>query len=46
MNGLRLRAKRASTEFALDGLSNWLDRLFEGTTQRYSINYWPDFGNF
>lgn len=45
-NGLGLQVKRASTEFALDGLSNWLDRLFEGTTQRYSINYWPDFGNF
>ncbi|KAL0267986.1 UNVERIFIED_CONTAM: hypothetical protein PYX00_010093 [Menopon gallinae] len=27
----------------LDGLPNWLDRLFEGTTHRYSINYWPDF---
>lgn len=29
----------------LDGLSNWLDRLFEGTTQRYYINYWPEFPN-
>lgn len=29
----------------LDGLSNWLDRLFEGTTHRYHINYWPDFPN-
>ncbi|XP_063974734.1 dnaJ homolog subfamily C member 16 [Diachasmimorpha longicaudata] len=27
----------------LDGLPNWLDRLFEGSTQRYYINYWPDF---
>lgn len=27
----------------LDGLPNWLDRLFEGTTHRYHINYWPDF---
>ncbi|CAH0554830.1 unnamed protein product [Brassicogethes aeneus] len=27
----------------LDGLPNWLDRLFEGSTQRYHINYWPDF---
>ena len=27
----------------LDGLPNWLDRLFEGTTHRYCINYWPDF---
>lgn len=27
----------------LDGLPNWLDRLFEGTTQRYHINYWPEF---
>ncbi|KAF5291126.1 hypothetical protein FQA39_LY14368 [Lamprigera yunnana] len=29
----------------LDGLSNWLDRLFEGTTQRFHLNYWPDFPN-
>lgn len=29
----------------LDGLSNWLDRLFEGTTQRYYVNYWPEFPN-
>ncbi|XP_076315234.1 dnaJ homolog subfamily C member 16-like isoform X2 [Tachypleus tridentatus] len=28
-------------EHLLDGLSNWLDRLFEGTTQRYYIQYWP-----
>ncbi|XP_066140004.1 dnaJ homolog subfamily C member 16 [Euwallacea fornicatus] len=27
----------------LDDLSIWLDRLFEGTTQRYHINYWPEF---
>ncbi|KAL1492094.1 hypothetical protein ABEB36_012587 [Hypothenemus hampei] len=27
----------------LDGLPNWLDRLFEGTTIRYHINYWPEF---
>jgi DnaJ family protein C protein 16 len=27
----------------LDRLPNWLDRLFEGTTHRYYINYWPDF---
>ncbi|KAK6618367.1 hypothetical protein RUM44_002819 [Polyplax serrata] len=27
----------------LKGLPNWLDRLFEGTTHRYYINYWPDF---
>ncbi|KAB0795064.1 hypothetical protein PPYR_11903 [Photinus pyralis] len=29
----------------LDGLPNWLDRLFEGTTQRFHFNYWPDFPN-
>jgi len=29
-------------EHLLDGLSNWLDRLFEGTTQRYHIQYWPE----
>ena len=27
----------------LDGLQNWLDRLFEGSTYRYHINYWPEF---
>ncbi|XP_057651813.1 dnaJ homolog subfamily C member 16 isoform X1 [Diorhabda carinulata] len=27
----------------LDGFSNWLDRLFEGTTQRFHVNYWPEF---
>lgn len=30
-------------EKLLDGLPNWLDRLFEGSTHRYYINYWPDF---
>lgn len=30
-------------ENLLDGLSNWLDRLFEGTTHHYYVNYWPDF---
>ncbi|XP_012282592.1 dnaJ homolog subfamily C member 16 [Orussus abietinus] len=30
-------------ENLLDGLSMWLDRLFEGSTHRYYINYWPDF---
>lgn len=29
-------------EQLLEGLSNWLDRLFEGSTHRYHINYWPD----
>jgi len=27
----------------LDGLQNWMDRLFEGTTYRYHVNYWPEF---
>jgi DnaJ family protein C protein 16 len=27
----------------LDGFPLWLDRLFEGSTQRYYINYWPEF---
>ena len=27
----------------LDGLPMWLDRLFEGSTYRYHINYWPEF---
>jgi hypothetical protein len=26
----------------LDGLPSWLERLFEGTTHRYHIQYWPD----
>lgn len=30
-------------ENLLDGLPNWLDRLFEGMTHRYYLNYWPDF---
>ena len=30
-------------ENLLNGLSNWLDRLFEGSTHRYFVNYWPDF---
>nr|SVE76936.1 EOG090X049L [Daphnia lumholtzi]SVE77533.1 EOG090X049L [Daphnia lumholtzi] len=45
-SGLGLHTRQFSTDFALEGVSNWLDRLFEGTTQRYNINYWPDFGNF
>ncbi|KAL7306855.1 hypothetical protein TKK_0001016 [Trichogramma kaykai] len=31
------------TENLLEGLPMWLDRLFEGSTQRYYVNYWPDF---
>lgn len=27
----------------LDGLQLWMDRLFEGSTYRYHINYWPEF---
>lgn len=34
---------KISEENLLAGLSNWLDRLFEGMTDRYYINYWPDF---
>lgn len=29
-------------EHLLDGLPNWLDRLFDGTTQKYHIQYWPE----
>ncbi|XP_068629703.1 dnaJ homolog subfamily C member 16 [Battus philenor] len=29
-------------ENLLNGLPNWLDRLFEGSTHRYYVNYWPD----
>ena len=29
-------------EHLLDGFSNWLDRLFDGTTQKYHIQYWPE----
>jgi DnaJ homolog subfamily C member 16 len=38
-----LNSKILLEENLLDGLSNWLDRLFEGSTHRYFINYWPDF---
>lgn len=38
-----LGAKILLEENLLDGLSNWLDRLFEGSTHRYFVNYWPDF---
>lgn len=31
------------TSHLLDNLPNWLDRLFEGSTHRYHINYWPEF---
>ena len=31
------------TNHLLDNLSNWLDRLFEGSTHRYHVNYWPEF---
>ena len=34
---------RKNRENLLDGLPLWLDRLFEGSTQRYYINYWPEF---
>ncbi|CAL7950285.1 unnamed protein product [Xylocopa violacea] len=27
----------------LDDLPMWLDRLFEGLTHRYYVNYWPEF---
>ncbi|XP_044313383.1 dnaJ homolog subfamily C member 16 isoform X2 [Drosophila rhopaloa] len=27
----------------LNSLDNWLVRLFDGRTQKYYINYWPDF---
>lgn len=41
--GSELDEKILLEENLLDGLSNWLDRLFEGSTHRYYINYWPDF---
>jgi len=27
----------------LNSLDYWLERLFDGRTQKYYINYWPDF---
>ncbi|KAL5287390.1 dnajc16 family protein [Megaselia abdita] len=39
-NGLNTKL---TEENLLMGLSNWLDRLFEGMTDRYYVNYWPDF---
>ena len=44
--GLRRRVidnEPITTEELLDGLPLWLDRLFEGSTQRYYISYWPEF---
>merc|ERR1712008_255229 len=35
--------RKSMQEHLLDGLPLWLDRLFEGSTQRYYINYWPEF---
>jgi len=35
--------RKSMQENLLDGLPLWLDRLFEGSTQRYYINYWPEF---
>lgn len=37
------RKKVLLEENLLDGLPNWLERLFEGTTHRYQVGYWPDF---
>lgn len=37
------RRKVLLEENLLDGLPNWLERLFEGTTHRYQVGYWPDF---
>ena len=36
-------SRKSMQEHLLDGLPLWLDRLFEGSTQRYYINYWPEF---
>ena len=44
--GLRRRLldnEPITPEELLDGLPLWLDRLFEGSTQRYYISYWPEF---
>ncbi|XP_041673653.1 dnaJ homolog subfamily C member 16 [Drosophila eugracilis] len=30
-------------ENLLNSLDNWLERLFDGRTQKYYINYWPEF---
>jgi len=40
---LKDKEEEIRTEHLLDGLPMWLDRLFEGSTTRYHINYWPDF---
>ncbi len=40
---LKDKEEEIRTEHLLDGLPMWLDRLFEGSTTRYQINYWPDF---
>lgn len=28
-------------DLLLDGLSDWLDKLFSSKTHKYFINYWP-----
>ncbi len=34
------------TDNLIDALPLWLDRLFEGSAQRYYVNYWPEFPVF
>jgi len=46
LNSTHSTTEAIPEENALDGFPNWLDRLFEGSTQRYHINYWPEFGNY
>ena len=40
------KEKPIHQEELLDGLPLWLDRLFEGSTMRYYINFWPEFPEF
>ena len=35
-------SRKNMQEHLLDGLPLWLDRLFEGSAQRYYINHWPE----
>jgi hypothetical protein len=38
-NGSRVTVDEESL---IEGLPMWLDRLFEGSTRRYQIDYWPE----
>ncbi|KAH8273752.1 hypothetical protein KR018_007138, partial [Drosophila ironensis] len=42
---LKAEEKVLLEENLLNGFDEWLERLFDGRTHKYFINYWPDFLN-